>query len=374
MLENPGEELHFGEVYRQILQEAWLPDGGEEWYRLGKSRRGYRPAERGLTSPPLSPELAAIRQCFSDCAAAWREIPWTLPFPPTCDTRQPKKYWHDEKARRGVMCSYYDLYMRYCMRFCLDTGCLPPVDYLLEVNPPLTGVECFKVYDLSFPNACGDISMISGPGQFVAPNEWVSPSWGTEGILCFRDANGAQGSTTYRFTLPYWGEAINWPYTNPEEIFWNSSEAIYVAGGIPPYTWEVSGIGFTLGAAQTQGTSNTLIAAAWTDPTATVTITDICGNPAYGYVPAQDTNWYVCASGSQGGCCYPPSYPCESAVKWYGPYRKIIFGCGTRPGYGTSGASDTCEGVYMEVFKADCPQEDGAICHWGFFYWGGTEE
>lgn len=369
MLENPGDELYFGEVYRQILQEAWLPDGGEEWHRLGKSRRGWRPSLRGIGPPGATPSQQTIRRCFSDCSAAWRALPWDNPTDRTCDLRWGKEYWLKEKQDRGLMCSYYDLFMRHCMRFCLDTGCLIPSSYLLDVNPPLTGVQCSKVYDLSFPNACGDISMIAGPGEFVAPNEWVSPSWGTEGILCFQDANGARGQTTYRFALPYWGEAINWPYTNPDEIPWGDTKTIYVAGGIPPYTWSVEGTGFTLGSEITQGTTNSLTAAAWTDPYADITVSDICANPTTGSVEAQPSNWDVCYSFGIGGCCAPPTWPCQTAWVRIDRLHKASILCGTRPSYGYYSRTFDCRGDILKVFADSCPQTGGKLCGLTAYYW-----
>ncbi|GAH43160.1 unnamed protein product, partial [marine sediment metagenome] len=199
MLENPGEELSFGEVYRQILQEAWLPGGGEVWSIVGQSGRGYRPSQMGITGPNVSPPQEEVRRWFSKCADAWRELPWELPSDPFCDNRNSKKYWKDEKDRRGLMCSYYDLYMRYCLRFSLDTGCIPPANYLLKVDGDLSNITGSKVYDLSFSNNCGAVSMVSGEGEFVPPGEWVSPQTGTDGSLCFKDANGALGSISYSF-------------------------------------------------------------------------------------------------------------------------------------------------------------------------------
>ncbi|MBA7703321.1 hypothetical protein ES703_112103 [subsurface metagenome] len=126
MLENPGDELYFGEVYRRVLQESWLPDGAVDWERLGKSTRGWRPTQRGLEVPQVSPSQAIVRQCFSLCAASIRDLPWQFPPGRTCDNRLGRRYWSDEKEEKGLTCSYYDLYMRSCMRSCLDTGCLPP--------------------------------------------------------------------------------------------------------------------------------------------------------------------------------------------------------------------------------------------------------
>ena len=371
MYENPGDEVYFGEVYRQVLQEPWLPGGGDAWEYVGKSRRGYRPSLRGITGPHVSPSQSELRRWFSKCSAAWAALPWELPASPPCDNRHSKKWWMEEKARRGMMCSYYDLYMRYCLRFGLDTGCLPPANYLLTVEPALTDVDCSKVYDLRFPNKCGEVSMVSGEGEFVSPSEWVSPSWGTEGELCFIDENGSYGSTTFRFLDAFWGDAISWPDTNPTEILFSSSESITVAGGIPPYTWEVAGTGFSLASALTQGKSNTLIAAAWTDERAAIQVLDACGNPVSASIAAEPTNWSVCYASYQGGCCYPPTIPCISFITALGTGFQVYVNCGTRSGYGMDTRSCTCNGTYLEVSKEVCPQEGAKLCGARFEYWMG---
>lgn len=371
MLENPGDEVYFGEVYRNILQEPWLPGGEAEWLRVGKSRRGDRPSLRGITGPHVTPTQEEVRRWFSKCAAAWRELPWELPPSPVCDNRHDKKWWMEEKARRGLMCSYYDLYMRYCLRFSLDTGCIPPANYLLAVEPVLTDVQCSKVYDLSFPNKCGEISMVSGDGEFVSPGEWISPKWGTEGVLCFKDENGSLGSTTFWFTSPYSGDYISWPDTNPTEILFNETKDIYVTGGIPPYTWEVSGEGFTLGSLLTQATSNTLIAAPWTESQADIIVSDICGNPATGVVQSEPSNWVVCWSTGQGGCCYPPDYPCVSFYVSLGAGFRVYVDCGTRPGYGSDSIGGVCDGTPLVVTKSVCSQENAKLCGAQFEYWKG---
>lgn len=292
MFENPGDELYFGEVYRQILQEAWLPGGGEVWSIIGKSRRGRRPSLRGITGPNVTPSQTEVRLCFSKCAAAWNALPWEIPPPAFCDNRQPKKYWKDEKDARGLMCSYYDVYMRYCLRFCLDTDFIPPANYLLKVEGDLSSIQCNKVYDLNFPNKRGDVSFVSGEGQFVSPGEWVSPKTGTEGNLCFSDSNGSFGSIPYSFD-PFITEMIYDP-DNPDTIEPNSSVSLSVLGGGPDFSWSVEGTGFwfdaeyTITTILTSGRTATLYADDTASGTAAITITDACGFEVNGQVECSD--------------------------------------------------------------------------------------
>ena len=79
---------------------------------------------------------------------------------------------------------------------------------------------------------------------------------------------------------------------NPETIIRSNSVTLTVQDGLGPYTWSVSGTGFSI-AALTSGTSNSLIADGTACGTATVTVTDFCGN--------SDTYEVRCTTGSWSG-------------------------------------------------------------------------
>jgi len=64
---------------------------------------------------------------------------------------------------------------------------------------------------------------------------------------------------------------------DPPTIDRNTSKTISVIGGIPPYTWSVSGTGFNLEETETQGLSNALIADDTACGTAKITVTDASG-------------------------------------------------------------------------------------------------
>lgn len=293
MFENPGDELYFGEVYRQILQEAWLPAGGVDWQRLGKSRRGRRPTQRGIYAASPTESQSVIRQWFSKCAAAWRLLPWDIDPPLDCDNRNPKKYWKDEKDRRGVQCSYYDLYMRYCLRYSLDHGCIPPANYLLTIEPELIDVTCNTLYPLVFPNSCGSISMVSGDGEFIPPTDWLSPKCGDEGDLCFKDANGSLGFIPYTFLPSHRCTEYTWPPSNPDEMDPDSSVNISILGGVPPFHWIVSGTHFSLGSSHTQERDNTLNASSDSCGSATILVIDSCDNEVTGFVRSTVGQWVL---------------------------------------------------------------------------------
>lgn len=61
--------------------------------------------------------------------------------------------------------------------------------------------------------------------------------------------------------------------------------------GVAPYDWVVAGVDFTVGSASTSGVTNTLSAGATACGTATITVTDACGDTATGYVRCTTGTW-----------------------------------------------------------------------------------
>lgn len=243
MYENPEDALYFGEVYRTILQEAWLPAGATVWQRTGISRRGRRPTQQGLYAQSPTSEQAIIRQYFAACTSAWNALPWLTPTDTFCDTRLGKEYWLKEKTDRGLLCSYYDLYMRTSLRYCFDTGCIPPTNYLLSVQAQLQEVKPSKAYDLTFPNACGPVSMISGLGEFIPPTEWLSPPCYRPDTLCFQDENGSQGSISYAFSPLLPCKVILTILADSTELHVNETIFLWVPPvqqDVPPFTFSIS--------------------------------------------------------------------------------------------------------------------------------------
>jgi hypothetical protein len=90
------------------------------------------------------------------------------------------------------------------------------------------------------------------------------------------------------------------PPPNPVEWDWDlsaetvapsSSCLIAVENGVGPYQWQVSGTGFSLAKASTDGRSNTLITAADACGTAIITVTDFCDDETQGEVRCTDGQW-----------------------------------------------------------------------------------
>ena len=91
--------------------------------------------------------------------------------------------------------------------------------------------------------------------------------------------------------------AVSWDYTNSAAtIAQSASVSIFVADGLGPFNWEVTGTGFTLGSAQTATGENTLISDASACGTATITVTDVCPDSCTGYVRCTTGEWAAYSS------------------------------------------------------------------------------
>jgi len=85
---------------------------------------------------------------------------------------------------------------------------------------------------------------------------------------------------------------FEWDTENsPETIGQDTSVTVYVEGGVSPFTWTVSGTGYTLAEARTSGRANTLIASASACGTATITVTDECEDEVVGQVRNTTGAW-----------------------------------------------------------------------------------
>jgi hypothetical protein len=83
-----------------------------------------------------------------------------------------------------------------------------------------------------------------------------------------------------------WDEALS-----GKTVARNNSVGVYVQNGLGPYTWSVAGTGFSLTHAETDVVSNTLSADATACGTATITVTDFCGDSVTGYVRCTTGQW-----------------------------------------------------------------------------------
>lgn len=302
MLENPGDELYFGEVYRTILQEAWLPEGAQEWSRVGKSRRGRRPTQQGTGAQSPTPSQADIRLCFSMCSANWRQLPWSYPPDHPCYGTATKDFWLDEKINKAIPCSYYDYYMRCCMSYCLQTGCILPEANCYVWDPAST-------QEIGFPFRLRVYVIGGTPPFYWTVND--PPFWLTFVITTSRENSIAIRTDTCGIANikvtddcgrvvegVVTTETVSWPYLppiwspdNPEEISPDSEEVISVEEGAEPYTWEVTGEDFFFAEDQTSDECNTLIAGPDACGTAHISVTDCLGSQVTGKVRSTEGQW-----------------------------------------------------------------------------------
>ena len=100
-----------------------------------------------------------------------------------------------------------------------------------------------------------------------------------------------------------------------ETIDRSDSIEVFVEGGCPPFTWSVSGTDFSLDNETTTSRQNTLNAGASACGTATITVTDDCGDEITGYVRCTYGEWILKSNdcqlsgvGTYLGASYPSYY------------------------------------------------------------------
>jgi hypothetical protein len=128
------------------------------------------------------------------------------------------------------------------------------------------------------------------------------------------DEEASSGSTP-TFTDDYnytdnWNTSPELDPSIPEEIAPNSSIPLTVSGGCSPYTWSVSGTGFTLeNEGQPTGATNTLYADGTACGSATITVTGCSGPPVTGYVRSTEGQWSA-DDFYDSGCGTAPLHGC----------------------------------------------------------------
>jgi len=116
------------------------------------------------------------------------------------------------------------------------------------------------------------------------------------GDSCFQGFSTLPGSVKY---------ALKWDPNNPDEIARNRDAEVKVIGGIPPYTWSISGNGFELSQNQSDNVFNILHADGNACGAAAITVTDCDGVSVMGYVRCTIGRWVLIENISCGtlDCC-----------------------------------------------------------------------
>jgi len=147
---------------------------------------------------------------------------------------------------------------------------------------------------------------------------------------------------------------FEWDTENsPETIVQDGQATVYVTGGVSPFTWTVSGTGYTLSAQKTSGRANTLIASESACGTATITCTDECDTQVEGTLRNVTAGkWGPTQSpfcGLAGVQCNPLPYN-----NYYGNYGYIEM-------YATSGGGKQMHRHYYDLYGMAYYTDGGSL-------------
>ena len=94
---------------------------------------------------------------------------------------------------------------------------------------------------------------------------------------CWDRSRGQHSKTEVFIWVPGSDHEVEYDWTNSAQTVLKSSSAtVYVIGGTPPYTWDISGVGFSLQHTETTGLSNTVITSAAACGSGVITVEDKC--------------------------------------------------------------------------------------------------
>jgi len=166
---------------------------------------------------------------------------------------------------------------------------MPKSKSLIYILSVLTILFCLHSIDSSLAGDCGEKG--DGAGTSTVSGNYVYPP----GYVCTEDPD-----------LEY--DSVN----SHETINRNGSAVLFVIGNNAPYTWSVSGTGFSLESeGEPIGPTNTLYADGTACGAATITVIGCSGPPVKGYVRCTTGQWgpwqNICGTFSQGfylnSCC-----------------------------------------------------------------------
>lgn len=180
------------------------------------------------------------------------------------------------------------------------------------------------------------------------------------GVCDEQDKSGGMPTFSGNFIVPQEWRAIKWAPNNKEAINRNESLPVSVVCGTPPYSWSVSGTGFSVDT-QKDGPSNILAADGTACGAAEITVLDSDGNPATsatGYVREMHYSGWVLQPELTNTCPEPGEATQvhnffmasrivgkvkieEKAVRGAGyPWKERCYGVGYCDGFGSE-----CNGV-----------------------------
>lgn len=247
-----GTDHFLGEFLRSIFGEGSISRYDPTVDNMGISQRGLRPTQQGAGSADQEP----YRDNFLNCVALWNSLPEECPDPlPEPHPTSKDSVWA-AKQEHGVVCSYFDLFMRCCLKWAIAHNGEMPVG---DCFPCI--VECIEDPDMEF----------------------------------------IEGET-------------------PQTITRDNSVTLTIAGNNSPFTWEVSGVGFSLEHSETEGLTNTLHADSTACGTASIFVVGCDDQSVSGYVTCTVGQWLYYGEVSVPKC--PGNQACF-------PYCSVYVGSGT---------------------------------------------
>ena len=117
----------------------------------------------------------------------------------------------------------------------------------------------------------------------------------SQNFSCDTPTSTITGNSEYKANWHFY-----WLPSNPQTISTNSEVVVGVFGGYPPFTWTVSGSGFSLAYDETNERTNTLISSSSACGAASITVTDGNGLQAIGSLRCISGKW----STSKAGCVF----------------------------------------------------------------------
>lgn len=184
-----------------------------------------------------TPDQIRYREAFKNCATLWNSLPEECPDPLPDPPPTSKESVWGAKTEHGVTCSYYDLFLKCC------------IDWAISHDGAMPVGDCF-------------------------PCE----------VVCTQDP------------------AMAWDYdTSINEVNRGGAGLVAITGLNAPFTWSVSGVGFSLAHETTEGVTNTLDADDTACGSAMVTVTGCDDRSASGYVRCSTGQWVEKATTCQMG-------------------------------------------------------------------------
>ena len=208
-----GRVCYTHELFGHIMPDAYPLPSLNPTGVARKSNKGNKPSTQGEGSPAQLP----WRMCFQACADKWRALPDVCPDPTPCHMKSSKEKVWDAKNEQGVMCSYYDLFMSCCMKFCARISVTGPDGTTFGGGFIPEDIDCFPC-DMPCNNSSLEISYTTLAMSVNQSQELsATDSDGGSSMSCFQPedlvweimSGGGYLNPSVGFTVGYHAPASN---------------------------------------------------------------------------------------------------------------------------------------------------------------------